>query len=892
MKKLVIVESPAKANTIGRFLGKEYEVLASFGHIRDLVEKKSELPEEVRKKEWADLGVDTDSGYKPYYKTSSESKKHVAELRKAVKGAGTVVLATDEDREGEAISWHLQQELKLPPEKTQRIVFHEITRDAIDEAIANPRQVDMELVEAQESRRILDRLFGYRLSPVLWRKVQPGLSSGRVQSVALRLVVEREEERRAFRTAAYWDIEAQLEAEAKPFTAALVELDGKRLASSKYFDAATGGLTGKAQEIGVVWLREDNAQVIAGDLAKGGWTVEKVEQKPGTLKPQAPFITSTLQQAASSLLSYAPRRTMQIAQRLYEGVDLGNGEREGLITYMRTDSVTLSSKAIGQAGHVIESLFGKDYHQVRMYKSKTKNAQEAHEAIRPTDLSRRPEQVAGILSKEELALYRIIWNRTLASQMAEAKLLKTTVEFGADTTHGRAKLRANGSVVTFKGFLAVADSGQKDTELPSISEGQMVLRRAEAEGKDHVLTLDKTEPVAHETKPPARYTEAALVKALEDEGIGRPSTYASIIGVIQDRKYVFKKGNALAPSFLGVAVILLLRKHFGDYIDYQFTARMEDALDEISRGERDGTNFLDTFYKGNGNGGSEFGPGLKPTIEAKMEEIEFPRIPIGTDANSGEPIVVRMGKKAPFIQRGEGGRGNTAPIPEDITYEDLTEDIAVELIGKSEASDEPLGHHPETGQPIYAKVGPYGPYVQLGDQEEGSKKKPKRASLPKGKDIDEVSLELALKHLSLPRELGQHPETGNKVKASIGPYGPYVECNKEYRSLKPEAGDDVFSVTLERAVELLKQPKPSRQRQKTVLKTLGEHPESNVTVEVCDGRYGPYVTDGKKNATIPKDEDPQQISLERAVALLAEAPAKKKRAAGKKKAASKKRATG
>jgi DNA topoisomerase-1 len=832
------------------------------------------------------MAVDVDNDFQPVYVVQSGSKKQIAELKRHLKDADELVLATDEDREGEAISWHLLETLK-PKVPVKRIVFHEITKSAIDEAIANPRDVNNELVRAQESRRILDRLFGYSLSPVLWKKVRTGLSAGRVQSVAVRLVVEREEARRAFKTAAYWDIEAKLSAKGVDFGAALIEVGGRRVAQGRDFDENTGALTAKGAES--LWIQEEDALKLAAELkAHVPWRVTSVDQKSAKLRPYPPFSTSTLQQAASSLLGFSPKQTMKIAQKLYEGVDLGGGEREGLITYMRTDSLTLSEKALGEAGGVIAKMFGENYHQRRQYATKSKMAQEAHEAIRPTHLGRTPESVERHLDSEELRLYRIIWNRTLASQMADADLLKTTVDLTTDTSMGAAVLRANGSVVTFPGFLKVADSSQRDTELPAIDTGMKA-------GPGEAIAIQAADAIKHETKPPARYTEAALIKQLEEEGIGRPSTYAPTISTIQARGYVTKKGNALVPTYVGIAVTQLLRQHFGEYVDLKFTARMEDALDDIAEGHEDWINFLKAFYRGEGR----FGSGLQPSIEGKLKDIEFPVITIGNAAD-GQPIVVRLGRTQPFVQKGEGGPGNTASVPDDLAYDDLTPGRAEELIEQKSKGNEGLGQDPETGLTVYALVGPYGPYVQLGDGEmttettnaKGKTKivkvKPKRSSLLKGTPIESVTLDMALEYLNLPKTLGADPASGEAIKTSIGPFGPYVQRAKEYRSIPK--GETPFTMTLERALELLAMPKGARASGKKLLRHLGEHGDPKVSVDLFEGRYGAYVSDGVYNATLPKGVDAATVTLEAALPLLAEAaerkPAKKK-AAAKKPAAKK-----
>ncbi len=879
--KLVIVESPAKAKTIGKFLGKDHTVLASYGHVRDLPSKADEIPAAIKKKPWARMAVDVENNFAPVYVVQPDSKKQIAELKKSLKDADEIVLATDEDREGEAISWHLLEILQ-PKVPVSRIVFHEITQEAINEAIANPRQVNQELVRAQEGRRILDRLFGYSLSPVLWKKVRTQLSAGRVQSVAVRLVVEREEERRAFHKAVYWDIEATLSADEIPFTATLVEVEGQKIASGKDFDETTGLL--KSDK--VRWIQEDVATDLCEALkANVPWNVATVQQKEARLRPYAPFITSTLQQTASSILGFSPRDTMRVAQRLYEGVDLGGGDREGLITYMRTDSVTLSNRALSEAENVIKEKFGDAYHHRRQFSTKSKMAQEAHEAIRPTHLGRTPEQAAKIIHGDELKLYRLIWNRTIASQMADAELLRTTIDFEATVGDRKIVLRSNGSVVTFPGFLKVADSGQKDSQLPDLKEGDQV-------GPSARVAIDNLNALSHETKPPARFNEASLVRRLEEEGIGRPSTYAPTISTIQNRGYVEKHGKALAPTFVGIAVTLLLREHFNEYVELKFTARMENALDAIAEGKLDWVDFLRAFYQGKG----DFGSGLAPQIESKMESIEFPTISVGTAAD-GQPIVVRLGRSQPFLQRGEGGQGNTASVPDGLTYDELTVEVAEALLEARAKADEPIGQDPETGANIYAILGPYGPYVQLGEVDKESKKKPKRAGLGRGFAMENITLEVALKYLSLPRHVGTHPESGKLVRSAVGPYGPYVVHDGDYRSLG--SGEEVFTITMDEALALLAQPK-RRGRQKKVLREVGTIPDTETKIELFDGRYGPYVSDGKTNASLSKGMDPDKITVEESMKLLEEqaakkgtkkkAPAKKKKAAAKKKPAAKKKA--
>ncbi len=882
--KLVIVESPAKAKTISKFLGDEYVVEASYGHIRDLPGSADEIPAEHKGKPWARMAVDVDNDFTPIYVVTKDSKKQIAVLRKLMKDADEVVLATDEDREGEAISWHLVEALK-PKVPVSRIVFHEITKDAIDEAIANPRAVDNGLVRAQESRRILDRLYGYSLSPVLWKKVRTKLSAGRVQSVAVRLVVEREEERRAFHRATYWDIDAQVEGDAKAFTASLQEWKGKRLASGKDFDADTG----KLKNDKVYLLEEAEAKTLVEQLKTNlPWKISGVDQKAAKLRPQPPYITSSLQQAASSLMGFSPKQTMQVAQRLYEGVDLGGGDREGLITYMRTDSVVLSNKALGEAQHYIESNFGDGYHHRRQFTTKAKMAQEAHEAIRPTSFKRHPDTVARLVSADELKLYRLIWNRALASQMEDAQLEKTTVNFTVNIDSDVARLRSNGSIVTFPGFLRVANSSQQDTELPALKEGDEV-------GPGKALTLNGMEASSHETKPPARFNEASLVKRLEEEGIGRPSTYAPTVTLIQARGYVEKQGKALVPTYVGIAVTILLRRYFTDYVSMDFTARMENVLDNIAEGEQDWKQFLNSFY----NGAGDFGEGLQKSIERQMEEIEYPNIPVGMGEND-QPIIVRLGRNAPFLQRGEGGDGNTASVPMDVPYDELTVEKAEELIALRAKGNEPIGVHPESGENVYALLGPYGPYIQLGEQGEDKKKKPKRVSLLRGFPLENVTFEIALEYLTLPKNLGDHPEKGKSIRVAIGRFGPYVVHDGDFRSIPKD--ESIFTITFERALELLNQPK-GYGRGKKLLKEMGTLPDGETKLTIFEGRYGAYVTDGSVNASLPKDKKADDLTIPEAMDLLRVAaekkPRKKKKAAAKrkkkattkKKAATKKKAT-
>ncbi len=858
--KLIIVESPAKARTITRFLGKEYEVSSSYGHIRDLPGGASEIPAKFKKEPWARLGVNPDNNYEPIYVVSKDSKAQVAELKKLVKSADEILLATDEDREGEAISWHLLEVLK-PKVPVRRISFHEITKSAIQEALDNPRDIDMQLVRAQEGRRILDRLFGYSLSPVLWKKVRTKLSAGRVQSVAVRLVVEKEEERQAFHVAKYFDVEAELDGGNLPFTARLTSVNDTKLAGSKDFDPDSGDLKNPSTRF---HLHKDLAAKLAKDsLQQVPWTVSGITRKETTQRPSPPFTTSTLQQAASGRLRLSPQRVMRVAQRLYEGIALSGGGLEGLITYMRTDSLTLSEKALAETEDLIRSQYGSDYSDgPRRYKTKAKGAQEAHEAIRPTDISRTPEFMKSYLDSEELGVYSLIWNRTVASQMTNAKLDKTAVDFSTTAEGHQLVFRANGSIVRFPGFLKVYGDRGKDALLPELSEGMKI--GGEASDRDPgtpPVKILNVEPVQHETQPPARYTEASLIKKLEDEGIGRPSTYATVISTIQTRDYVTKKGGALLPSYIGIAVTHLLRQHFQTYVDTRFTALMESELDEIAAGKFDWVKFLDGFYRGSADNQR----GLEKAIEEELPKIEFPRIMVGTDPKTGGAIVLRIGRNYVYVQV-EGDEDRSATLPVDLLIDELDAQKALDLIVARDKSKEPIGQHPETGQNIYALTGPFGPYLQLGEQE--GDKKPKRISLGKGTDQSSIDMEFALRLLSLPREIGIDLETGKPVRAGLGRFGPYVELNRVFVSV--DSVDTLFTIGLEEAQEKIR-----NKNKKTVLKELGNHPETGEPLQVLKGRYGPYVSHQKVNATIGKGRDPEDVTLEDALALLKDAAARK-----------------
>ena len=870
--KLVIVESPAKAKTIARFLGPEYRVEASYGHIRDLPRSASETPKAIRNKAWGRLAVDTEGGFRPFYIVPLESRRHVRALKAKLAGADEIVLATDEDREGESISWHLLEVLK-PKVPVRRIAFHEITRPAIQAALRTPRGVDQRLVRAQEARRILDRLFGYSLSPVLWKKVRTKLSAGRVQSVALRLIVEREEERQRFRVSQFWRAKATLAEGSEAFSAVLVRVGDRALATGKDFDSSTGRLVASSRALA---LDEEAATRIA-EAARGAvpWRVARIQRKSSVQRPSPPFTTSTLQQAASRRLRMSPKQTMRVAQRLYEGVDLGGGDREGLITYMRTDSVTLSNKALGDAGRYIEATFGPDYYRgPRRYKTRSKVAQEAHEGIRPTEMARSPDRLARFLNRQELALYRLIWSRTVASQMADARLDRTTMDVVARFDDVDHTFRATGSVVRFPGFLKVYGGARKDQLLPGLEEGDEIHGE---EGAPAVaptgtparpgVVLRSVVPERRETKPPPRYTEASLVRKLEEEGIGRPSTYTPTISTIQDRDYVRKRGGGLVPTYTGMAVNQLLRAHFEKYVDVGFTARMEDALDDIARGEVESESFLRDFYDGRGGA-----PGLARRIEEALPGIDYPAVAIGPDPETEEPIRIRIGRTSVYAQRGEGETAVRATIPDELLIDELTVDKVAELLRTPRAGQEPLGTDPATGLPVYVKTGRYGPYVQLGDSR--GRTKPRWVGLPKGMEPSEVTLDFALRLVSLPRTLGKDPESGEPVEAGLGRYGPFVRRAREYRNLP--AFDRVFTVTLDEALTLLAQKKPTRRAARTVLKEVGAHPESGAPIQLIEGRYGPYVTDGSVNASIPRGADPNATTLEQAVELLAEAAQRRK----------------
>jgi DNA topoisomerase-1 len=853
-KALVIVESPAKARTLARLLGDRYRVEASVGHVRDLPENASEVPAAIKDKPWGRMGVDVDNGFRPYYVISRDKASRIRDLRAAVKDAPEVLLATDPDREGESISWHLLEVLK-PKVPVLRIEFHEITLEAVLKAIAEARDIDLQLVDAQESRRIVDRLYGYMVSPVLWKKVQTGLSAGRVQSVAVRLIVEREEARRAFRTSAYWDLEANLSASGTSFTATLARVGSARLATGRDFDPATGEL----KDISLRLLDEHTATEVRDALVQRlPWTVTRVDERPATQAPYAPFTTSTLQQEANRKLGFSADRTMNAAQRLFQ---------EGIISYHRTDSTTLSERAVGEAADAIRSLYGADYYRgPRQYRTKVKNAQEAHEAIRPTDFGQTPNAMAQHAGRDEGRLYELIWKRAVASQMADARLLRTTLEITAEGPDGAAVFTASGKAVQFAGFLRAyvegsddpaAELGDQETVLPKLNVGDLVT----ADGQ---LALESLDVKGHETSPPARYTDASLVKRLEEDGIGRPSTYASIISTIERRGYTWRQGKALVPTFTAFAVTHLLKEHFAALVELGFTGQIEENLDEIAKGERGRDQFLATFY--NGDGGQQW-PGLRPLVENEAH-IDYPSIPLGQHPDTGAPVVVRIGKFGPYVQIGQGEGAMNASVPDETPPADFTLESAIELVESRAKGPASLGTDPVSGLAVYVMTGRYGPYVQLGETpEKGSKEKPRRASLARDDSEASITLERALELLSLPRRVGLDPETGLEVTANFGRFGPYVKRGDEFRSLASD--NAVFEVTLDEAIELLKQEKPSRRTAtKKVLRDLGVHPASGAAVQLIEGRYGPYVTDGVTNASVPKDMNADDIGLEGAVELL------------------------
>jgi DNA topoisomerase I len=888
-RPLVIVESPTKAGKIAGYLGNGYVVEASVGHIRDLPRNAADVPAEHKGASWARLGVDVDNAFEPLYVVSPDRKQQVSRLKQLVKDASEVYLATDEDREGEAIAWHLVDTLK-PRVPVRRMVFHEITPEAIARAVANPRELDTALVDAQETRRILDRLYGYEVSPVLWKKVLPKLSAGRVQSVATRIVVERERERMAFHAADYWSLEGTFavagqrtgadDGEPRTLRARLVSVDDSRVATGRDFDPATGRVTGE-----VVHLDEAGARGLAARLEGRQVTVSRVDEKPYRRRPYAPFTTSTMQMEAGRKLGWSSAQVMRVAQRLYEN---------GHITYMRTDSTNLSNEAINAARTQARQLYGDAYvpAEARRYAKKAKGAQEAHEAIRPAgDNFRTPGQLAGQLARDEFRLYELVWQRTIASQMADAVGQSVSIRLaGRSSTDEAVEFTASGRTITFPGFLRAYvesrdesaagddDHGSDDAErrLPRVERGQQLdTRELDAKG--------------HTTTPPSRYTEPSLIARLEELGIGRPSTYTSIMQTIQDRGYVWKKGAALVPTFVAFAVVNLLEQHFAQLVDYHFTASLESELDEIANGELGRVDWLTEFYfggEGRHAGGIAASGGLKSVIGQRLEEIDargVNSIPLRATGSGGEPVVVRVGRYGPYLQVG-GEDGPRVSLPEDLAPDELTQDKVEELLA-APSGDRELGTDPESGLPVVVKAGRYGPYVTTVGPE-GSKESPRTASLFSSMSPETVTLEDALKLLTLPRTVGSAPD-GEEIQALNGRYGPYLKKGSDSRSLESE--DRLFTVTLDEALAIFTQPKQrGRAAAKAPLKELGADPVSQGTVTVREGRFGPYVTDGETNASLRKGDDVESITLERAAELLADRranPSTKKKATTKKAAA-------
>lgn len=894
-KGLVIVESPAKAKKIGSFLGKDYEVRASMGHVRDLPAKASEVPVEVKKEPWSTLGVNVAADFEPLYIIPPEKKKVVKELKEALKDADELILATDEDREGESIGWHLAQLLN-PRVPVKRMVFSEITRKAILDALNHPRDLDENLVRAQETRRVLDRLYGYTLSPLLWKKIARGLSAGRVQSVAVRILVQRELERLAFKSGTYWDLTAQLATkDQQRFSAQLAAVGGRKIATGKDFDEHTGRL---AECADVLLLSEADARALESRLQNAQWHVSNIEQREQLRRPPAPFTTSTLQQEANRKLGMSARQAMQTAQRLYE---------DGYITYMRTDSVTLSQEALDATRARVRRDYGDTFltPEPRQYTGKIKNAQEAHEAIRPAGEDMQTGEELG-LSGGELRLYDMIWKRTMATQMPEARLRFDTVTIEA-TVHpsasaslhlspsgsgvggegevhnaSNAEFRATGRHVEFPGYFRVyvedgddADAGRDDEEsaLPPLAQGD-------------ALSCAELQPVGHETKPPARYTEASLVRKLEAEGIGRPSTYASIISTIQDRGYVRKVGNQLVPTFTALAVNRLLEQHFPNLVDFQFTAQMEQSLDDISNGQADRLPYLKQFYSGS--------DGLEEQVKAHEELID-PRDACTLQLDGLAPAV-RVGRYGPYLELQQNGETVTASLPDDVAPAEVSNELAEKLIEQKKRGPQALGMHPEEGLPVYVLVGPFGPYVQLGDVTE-EVPKPKRSSIPANLDPQQLDLDTAIKLLQLPRRIGLHPEDGKVVSAGMGRFGPYVLHDKKYGNFDRKTHTfttsdgrtvDILTVDMPAALEMLAR---SKSRGETPpLKVLGDDTESGEQVAIFEGRYGPYVRIGKKGkllASIPKDREIDSVTLAEALQWIAERAARGRGGRGNKSAAPK-----
>lgn len=837
-KALVIVESPTKARTIRKFLPKDYIVEASMGHLRDLPQSAADIPAAVKKEPWANLGVNVDKDFEPLYVVPKGKKKVVRELKQKLKEAEILYLATDEDREGESISWHLVELLK-PKVPVKRMVFHEITKTAIQKALQECKEVDMQLVKAQETRRVLDRIYGYTLSPLLWKKIAYGLSAGRVQSTGLRMIVTRERERMKFISSEYWDLKADFSS-SPAFHARLNTYQGKNIAKGKDFDGTTGKLKGNA-----VLVDKKTAETLAQKLQKEAWKVLSIKEKKFQSHPASPFITSTLQQEGNRKLGMSARQVMRAAQKLYE---------EGLITYMRTDSPNLSSQAIEAARDEVESLYGKDYlsEKPRQYKSKSKGAQEAHEAIRPAGAQFvHPRDIK--LDGKEKALYELIWKRTLATQMAQAQKSSQTITI----TAAECEFQAYGTKIIFPGFLRVYVEGKDDPDAQL--EDKEVILPALKEGD--TLNLKELQALEHHTRPPARFSEAALVQNLEKEGIGRPSTYASIIGTIIDRGYVKKVSNRLIPTFTGIAVMQILEKNFTHLVDYQFTSQMENSLDDIAEGKLDNIHYLQNFYLGK--------KGLKEQVNQKEKDID-PKVSRSVDLPHLDlSTEVKVGRYGPYIVlRKEGREEIHASIPEDIHPADLEKKDIDLLIEQQKDGPKPIGQHPDNGENIYCLIGRYGPYLQQGEKTEENPK-PRRGSLPKHLSPSTVTIEDAVRILSLPRELGVHPETQKVVSVNVGRFGPYIAHDGEFRSLKKE--DDVYTVELERVLEVLAQPKNPRRGAK--IKDLGTHPKEKKKLALYNGPYGFFIKMGTKNIALPQEykeseEKSKALTLEEVLKII------------------------
>lgn len=853
--KLVIVESPTKAKTIRKFLGRDYVVESCMGHIRDLPQSAKDIPEKVKKEKWAQLGVNVDKNFEPLYCVPKDKIKVVKNLKDKLEDASELYLATDEDREGESISWHLLEVLK-PKVPTKRMVFHEITKEAIQKALKDTREIDINLVRAQEARRVLDRLVGYTISPLLWKKVAYGLSAGRVQSVAVRLIVNRELERIRFKKSAYWGVLAELSKDGVSFESRLQLYRNQRVATGKDFDGLTGQLTAGKD---VLVLDEKVAGKLAMDLKSGSWAVTDVEEKPTFRKPAPPFITSTLQQEANRKLGLSSRETMQVAQKLYE---------QGFITYMRTDSTFLSNEALTASRDCIEGKYGKEYltPQPRNYAAKkVKGAQEAHEAIRPAGNQFVDPDETG-LTGTQFRLYDLIWKRTVASQMVDARQKQVSAKIQV----GEALFGASGMTIEFPGFLRAYVEGSDD---PEADLAEREVRLPALKVKD-AIKCAKLDPTSHETKPPARYTEASLVQTMEKEGIGRPSTYASVIGTIIDRGYVRKGGTALVPTFTAMIVSKLLSQYLSEYVDLGFTSEMEHSLDTIADGELDWESYLASVYKGP--------KGLRARVDSQEEKIN-PDDARTMTLEGMDKYKFHVGRYGAYVTTKRDGEDVSASLPDNESPADITPEIAEKLIDQKINGADALGKDPQSGEPIYVLTGRYGPYVQMGDVSPENDK-PKRASLPPGVQPEQVDLSMALELLSLPKNLGKHPGTGKEIKAGLGRFGPFVVHEGDYRSIPK--GESIFTITFERALEMLSQPKKGRGKA-SALKDLGAHPDSAAVIQVFNGPYGPYIKCGKVNVSLPEGTTPDTVTLEQAVALINEKGGTKSKAQGKSKSKAK-----